>query len=396
MSTAITVQSQTSTGGTHSPGSSLTVTLTSSSGTGTFYSNAAGTNVITTVTITTSSPYSATFYYKDTAQGTPTLTASATAYTPATTTFTITGSATKLVFTAGASQSLYVNEVSPVITVTQEDANGRAVNAVNAFTVSLATSSSTGAFYGSGGTGAAITSVTIASGSSFASFTYKDTAAGSPTITASSTGLTSATTTFTITVNQVSDGGFGTQGSSDPWQSSGSGYAQSYDTDDNAPALSGAYAEIDTSVATGTISASLTETFSPALALTAIPNTAGSLSMYVYNNGNGGVTSIAGYASFQITLTASNGQSLVYWWGSSPATAPTSTSTMKVINMGTIQGTFTTGQWLQFSRNLVSDWTGQGLSSSTSLTSITLDGNGILSGHSQYGQEIFIDNVQIQ
>ena len=401
ISAAIILQSQTSSGNSHNPGSSLTVTLASTSGTGAFYSDAAGTQPITsgTVTITTATttpPYSVTFYFKDTAQGTPTITASASGYTPATTTFTITGSATKLVFTAGASQSLYVNEVSPVITVAQEDANNHAVNAVNAITVNLTATSSTGAFYGSGGTGAAITSVTFASGSSSASFTYKDTAAGSPTITASSAGLTSATTTFTITLNQVPDGGFGSTGSSDPWQTSGSGYSQSYNTNDNAPALSGPYAEIDTTISgTGTASATLTNTFT-AIPLSSIPNSGSSLSISVYNNAKGGVSSIAGYASFQIVITASNGQQLIYWWGNSPATAPTSTSTVKVINMGTLPGMFTVGQWVQFSRNLASDWTGQGLSSSASLTSIALTSTGILQSNQQYGQEIFLDNAQIQ
>lgn len=261
----------------------------------------------------------------------------------------------------------------------------------------MTTTSSTGAFYGSGGTGAAITSVTFASGSSSASFTYKDTAAGSPTITASSAGLTSATTTFTITLNQVPDGGFGNTGSSDPWQTSGSGFAQSYNTNDNAPALSGAYAELDTTIqGTGTASAILTNTFTAAIPLSSIPNSGSSLSIWVYNNAKGGVSSIAGYASFQITITASNGQQLIYWWGNSPATAPTSTSSVKVINMGTLPGMFTVGQWVQFSRNLQSDWTGQGLSSSASLTSISLQGTGILSNNQQYGQEIFVDNVQIQ
>ena len=395
VSTAITVQSQTTSGSSHNPGSSLTVTLTSSSTTGTFYSDSAGTHAITTVTITTTSPYTATFYYKDTSQGAPTITASVTGYTPATTVLTITGSVTQLKFTAGTSQSLFVNQVSSVITVTQEDSSGRAVNAGTAISVALSSSSTTGKFFSNaGGTGTAITTVTIASGSSSASFYYQDSAAGSPTITASFTGLNSATTTFTITPNQVPDGAFDT---STPWVSSGSGYAESHVTDDNAPALSGAYAEIDTTIAgTGTATASLTDTFSPAIALSSIPNTAGSLSLYIYNNGNGGVSSIAGYYSFQITITASDGTRLVYWWGSSPATAPTSTSTMKVINMGTIQGTFTPGQWIQFSRNLRTDWTNAGLSSSASITSIILQGNGYLTGRSQYGQEIFIDNVQIQ
>ncbi len=369
--------------------------MTSSSPSGTFYSDSAGTHAITTVTISTSSPYSASFYYKDTSQGAPTITASVTGYTPATTVFTVTGSATQLKFTAGTSQALYVNQVSSVITVAQQDSSGRGVNAGSALTITLTASSSTGKFYNNaGGTGTPITSVSIASGSSSASFYYQDSAAGSSTITAAFTGLTSATTTFTITPNQVPDGGFDQTA---PWTSSGSGYAQSHVTGDSAPALSGAYAEIDTTISgTGTAAASLTNTFSSAIALSSIPNAAGSLSMYIYNNGNGGVSSIAGYYSFQITLTASNGQQLVYWWGSSPATAPTSTSTMKVINMGTIQGTFTAGQWIQFSRNLPADWTGQGLSSSASLTSIILQGNGYLTGRTQYGQEIFIDNVQIQ
>jgi PKD repeat protein len=394
VSAAITIQSQDTSSNRHNPGSTLTVTLTSSSATGTFYSDSAGTHAITTVTITTTSPYTATFYYKDTAQGTPKITATATGYTPATTTFTITGSATQLKFTAGASQSLYVNQVSSVITVTQEDSSGLAVNAVNALTVSLTTTSSTGAFYNNAaGTGTAITSVTITSGSSSANFYYKD-SAGLPTLTASSTGLTSATTTFTITPNQVPNGGFE---QSTSWQSGGTGYAESHVTNDNAPALSGAYAEIDTTISgTGTAYASLTNTFSPGITLSSIPNTAGSLSMWIYNNEKGGVSSIAGYYSFQITLTASDGTQLIYWWGNSPATAPTQTATTKVINMGTLPGMFTVGQWIHFSRNLPADWATAGLSSSASITSIILQGNAYVSGGHQYGQEIFIDNVQIQ
>lgn len=125
VSAAITVQSQSSSGSSHNPGSALTVTLTSSSPSGTFYSDSAGTHAITMVTISTTSPYSATFYYEDTSQGAPTITASVTGYTPATTVFTVTGSATQLKFTAGTSQSLFVSQVSSVITVAQQDSSGR-------------------------------------------------------------------------------------------------------------------------------------------------------------------------------------------------------------------------------------------------------------------------------
>jgi hypothetical protein len=87
---------------------------------------------------------------------------------------------------------------------------------------------------------------------------------------------------------------------------------------------------------------------------------------------------------------------LIYWWGSNPATAPTQTSTIKVINWGTVQGTFTPGQWVQFTRNFPADWTNAGLSASATLASIAIQDNGYHTGNSQYGQEIFVDNAAIQ
>jgi hypothetical protein len=344
--------------------------------------------------------YSATFYYKDSVQGAPTITASASGYTTDTMTIIITGSATQLKFTAGTSQTLFTGQVSSTITVTQQDASGNAINAAAVLTVNLTKSSTTGAFYSNAqGTGTPITQITIARGSSSASFYYKDTAAGSSTITASSTGLASATTTFTVTQNILSDGGFDKSGSSSPWVEGGSGYATNHETSDTAPNNWGAYGELETVPPgyTGTGSGSLTCTFSPAISIGSIPNVAGSLSMMIYNAGyNGGELTGTGYYSFQITITASDGTQLIYWWGSSPANAPTQTATVKVINWGTIQGTLTLGQWVQFSRNLRADWANAGLSTSTSLTSIILQCNGYHTGNSQYGQEIFIDNVAIQ
>jgi flagellin-like protein len=400
VSAAITVQSQTSTGGSHNPGSALTVTLKSSSSTGIFYSDSAGSNVITTVTISTNSPYRTTFYYKDTVQGAPTINASAAAYTPATATLTITGPATQLKFTAGTSQSIYTNQVSSIITVAQQDASGNAINAAATLTVNLTASSTTGKFYSNAqGTGTAITQITIAQGRSSASFYYKDTAAGSSTITASSTPLTSATTTFTIVLNTISDGGFDQSGNNSPWDSSGSGYSTNHETSDTAPNNWGAYAELESVPPgyTGTGFGALTYTFSPALAVSSIPSTANSLSMMIYNTGyTGNGLSGTGYYSFQISLTAGDGTQLIYWWGSNPASAPATTSTVKVINLGTIQGQFTAGQWVQLNRNLRADWTNSGLSASTTLTSVKLQCNGYQTGNSQYGQELFFDNVAIQ
>jgi len=112
--------------------------------------------------------------------------------------------ATRLVYTAGASQSITTSTVSSVITVQLEDANGNPVTATSSVTVNLATTATTtGTFWSNSGGTTKITSITIPSGSSSGSFYYSDTAAGTPTITASSTGLTSATTTFTISADKL-------------------------------------------------------------------------------------------------------------------------------------------------------------------------------------------------
>ncbi len=82
----ITIQRQDSTG---TPITTGTTTVTLSATAGTFYSDSACTNAITTITIN-SNLNGADFYYKSSIFGTQTLTAQATDYQTATTTFTIT------------------------------------------------------------------------------------------------------------------------------------------------------------------------------------------------------------------------------------------------------------------------------------------------------------------
>ncbi len=107
--------------------------------------------------------------------------------------------ATQLVYTAGTTQSLTTSAVSSVITVQLEDSNGNPVTAgTGGVTISLGSSTTTGTFWSNSGGTTKITSITIPSGSSSASFYYSDTAAGQATLTASSGTLTSATTIFTI------------------------------------------------------------------------------------------------------------------------------------------------------------------------------------------------------
>ncbi len=133
--------------------------------------------------------------------GTYTLTAtSAPALAPATSSsFTVqAGAATKLVFTT-APQTTKINVASGTITAQQQDAFGNAVNASADLPVTLNSTSLTGSFLQTDGI-TALASPKIASGSSSLSFTYKDTAVGTPTITAHATGLTDGTQIESVTL----------------------------------------------------------------------------------------------------------------------------------------------------------------------------------------------------
>jgi hypothetical protein len=105
--------------------------------------------------------------------------------------------APKLGFTAGTSQTLTAGTVSSVITVQRLDQYSNPTTTGSTI-VSLTTTSPGGKFYSNSGGTTQITSVTISTGSSSANFYYKDTAVGTPTLTASSTDLTSATTQFIL------------------------------------------------------------------------------------------------------------------------------------------------------------------------------------------------------
>ena len=104
--------------------------------------------------------------------------------------------AQKLAFTTAA-QVLTAGVTSNTITVQLQANNGSPVNASSNVTVTLSKTSLGGLFRNTADT-ATITSVTITSGTSSASFKYKDTRAGTATITASASGLTSATQNETV------------------------------------------------------------------------------------------------------------------------------------------------------------------------------------------------------
>ncbi|MFZ3170273.1 MAG: hypothetical protein WA130_21890, partial [Candidatus Methanoperedens sp.] len=171
------------------------ITLSTSSPGGRFYSDAAGTIRIYRVNIANGAS-AASFYYRDSAGGTPTLKASYTGWTPATTTFTI--SPNKFVFTAGAPQTLGAGLMSSKITVQRQTASGTAITSPALYYIRLSTSSPGGRFYSDAAGTIRIYRVNIANGASAASFYYKDTLDGNPILNASYAGWTPATTTFTI------------------------------------------------------------------------------------------------------------------------------------------------------------------------------------------------------
>ncbi len=178
-------------------GDTITVRLTTSTtSTGKFFLDSNGTTQITSVKINSGSSSSSYFYYKDTAVGSPVLTASSSGYTSAKTTFSI--RLPKLAFTVGGGQTFTVDAVSSQITVQRQTATSGPYFPDVAITLELTSSSGSGVFYSDAAGTNVITSVTIASGVSSTSFYYMDTEVGSPVLTATSAGYTSATTTFNI------------------------------------------------------------------------------------------------------------------------------------------------------------------------------------------------------
>src|SRR5207237_111736 len=114
----------------------------------------------------------------------PTITAAASGLASATQPETINpAAASKLVFTTAA-QTLNAGVCSLVATVQSQDNSGNPANVASATTVNLATTSTGGTFYSNSTCTTPATTSTIAAGTSTASFYFKDSRAGTPTITA--------------------------------------------------------------------------------------------------------------------------------------------------------------------------------------------------------------------
>jgi hypothetical protein len=155
-------------------------------------------STVTQVTIA-ASQNSVTLYVRGTVSGSVTVTASRTGFTNGTLTVAVNPAAPSRIEFQTAPQTVVVGACSAITTVRLLDAFSNVVTAAANTQINLAGSTGSIAFYSNAGCTSAVTSTTVPTGQSSASFYFKGTNAETVTITASSTGLTSASQTQTIT-----------------------------------------------------------------------------------------------------------------------------------------------------------------------------------------------------
>lgn len=171
-STAITVQLQDNNGNPIVAASNQTINLSSSSSTGQFL-DLSGKALANNSIVLLAGSSSALFEYQDSQTGSAQITADINKTS-------VFGQASLnvenlLAFTT-PSQVTPANQPSQPITVQLQDGNGNAVTATSNLTISLSSTSSTGAFLDTSGQPLANKSITLAAGSSSASFEYEDNA----------------------------------------------------------------------------------------------------------------------------------------------------------------------------------------------------------------------------
>ena len=205
-SSAFTVESQDGLGAAINTTSDLTIDLSSSSSTGTFSTSSGGTYTSTLSVTISSGASTTTFFYKDETVVTPTITAaenpSSLDLINATQQQTVTaGAISKLVFTTPA-RSVPTSTATAAITVETQDTFGNTKPVGSDTTIAFSSDAGGGTFSASaGGTYTSTLDVTISAGLATATVYYKDSATGSPTITADespSAGYTAATQQQTI------------------------------------------------------------------------------------------------------------------------------------------------------------------------------------------------------
>lgn len=192
------------------------VALFSSSTTAQFFASATSTTPITSIVIPKGST-GVTVYYKDLTPGMSVVTVDTANLGSFSETETVTEGASQIVF-ANAPQTFTAGVLTTanLLTVELKAADGTVAFATTPVVVMLSSTSGTGSFHDAAGDAPAITSVTIGVGMSTASFTYSDTTAGTPTLTAASSPLTSAMQTETVVAAAATHFGFTTSSTTFP------------------------------------------------------------------------------------------------------------------------------------------------------------------------------------
>jgi len=209
------------------------ITLTGSSANITFHSNAGCTSPVTSVAVAAGQS-SASFYFKDTAVENVTITAASQGLLNGTQQQTITPlQPTALAFSTGV-QTVQANNCSGIVRV-EAQAQGAPTTVSSSTLVTLSANPSTGfTFFSNANCTGAITEVTIQTGQSNAAFYFRSTKAGTVTLTAASSGLTSATQNHTITAGAAAKAVFVTSSRTVPAGScSAAVTVQAADTFDN-------------------------------------------------------------------------------------------------------------------------------------------------------------------
>ena len=172
------------------------VTLGGAGTGGAFYSNATCATTTTTATIALGAG-SANFYYKKTSPGAVTLTGTKTGMLGASLALTIVaGPTNKLVFTS-ATTAINATGCKAIVVNTRDLANNN-VNVAADTTLTLTGEGADGAYYSNATCTTALTNTTILSGAGSLSYYYKKATAGSITLSAAATGLTTGTQAFTV------------------------------------------------------------------------------------------------------------------------------------------------------------------------------------------------------
>jgi len=186
-----------------------TLSLASSCGTGSFSLSNSNWQPITAINIAANSS-DANFYYKDTAPGDCTVTATIAGITAASQQVTITSYLVdNIIFTTPA-RTIKAGDKTDVISVQLRNADG--TPAVQDGNTQLQLSVPSGQFYLNAGDTASISTVTVADGESTASFYYSGTLAGSRSISVNMSGVASpATQQVTVTPEVASRLAFTTQ-----------------------------------------------------------------------------------------------------------------------------------------------------------------------------------------